>query len=87
MKHSLISKKLQIAHAQEWAQKLGIKCASVFENAETLSGGNAQKVVFARVIASEADIIILDHPTRGVDVGAKQEIYSHCFLLIILEHR
>ena len=76
MKHSLISKKLQIAHAQEWAQKLGIKCASVFENAETLSGGNAQKVVFARVIASEADIIILDHPTRGVDVGAKEEIYD-----------
>ena len=41
-----------------------------------LSGGNQQKVVFARALASQSDILILNHPTRGVDVGAKEEIYS-----------
>ena len=41
-----------------------------------LSGGNQQKVVFARALASECDILILNHPTRGVDVGAKAEIYA-----------
>lgn len=75
-KYGFISKKKQIRHAQNWIKKLSIKCASVFENTENLSGGNAQKVVFARVIASSAKVVILDHPTRGVDVGAKEEIYS-----------
>ena len=41
-----------------------------------LSGGNQQKVVFSRALASEAEIVILNHPTRGVDVGAKAEIYD-----------
>lgn len=41
-----------------------------------LSGGNQQKVVFSRALASGADVVILNHPTRGVDVGAKEEIYS-----------
>lgn len=42
----------------------------------SLSGGNAQKVVFARALNSEAAVLLLNHPTRGVDVGAKEEIYS-----------
>ena len=42
----------------------------------SLSGGNQQKVVFSRALASESDIIILNHPTRGVDVGAREEIYT-----------
>ena len=41
-----------------------------------LSGGNQQKVVFARALASECEVLILNHPTRGVDVGAKEEIYT-----------
>ena len=42
----------------------------------SLSGGNQQKVVFSRAMASGCDIIILNHPTRGVDVGAREEIYT-----------
>lgn len=76
LRYGFVSKKLQAVHAEKWVKKLEIKCSSIFENVENLSGGNSQKVVFARVIASMADIIILDHPTRGVDVGAKEEIYA-----------
>ena len=62
--------------ARKWVEKLQIKCTSIYERIMRLSGGNAQKVVFARVMASAARILILNHPTRGVDVGAKEEIYS-----------
>jgi ABC-type sugar transport system ATPase subunit len=47
----------------------------MFQLVNNLSGGNQQKVVLAKWLASEADIIIFDEPTRGIDVGAKQEIY------------
>ncbi len=59
------------------AQKcnLMIKAASMNDNAESLSGGNQQKVVLAKWLASKPGILILDEPTRGVDVNAKQEIY------------
>ncbi len=62
--------------AREWIDKLSIKCTGMDERIMRLSGGNAQKVVFARAMASGARILILNHPTRGVDVGAKEEIYS-----------
>ena len=73
--HGLISQKKQRATAQEWVAKLGIKCSGVKEQVEYLSGGNAQKVVFARAIFSATAVLILNHPTRGVDVGAKEDIY------------
>ena len=53
-----------------------IKCVGSEQPVENLSGGNAQKVVFARVLSSNANVIILNHPTRGIDVGAKEEIYE-----------
>ena len=55
---------------------LQIKAASVKQNVESLSGGNQQKVVLAKWLASKPSILILDEPTRGVDVNAKQEIYN-----------
>ncbi|MDD3142326.1 MAG: sugar ABC transporter ATP-binding protein [Lachnospiraceae bacterium] len=74
--NGFITKKTQVSVAKQWVKTLGIKCSSVNEHVEYLSGGNAQKVVFARVIASGTNIIILNHPTRGVDVGAKEDIYN-----------
>lgn len=55
---------------------LRIKTPSIDEIVGQLSGGNQQKVVFSRALASGADILLLNHPTRGVDVGAKEEIYA-----------
>lgn len=72
----LISKKKQIEQGKKWIEKLNIKCSGYKELVCQLSGGNAQKVVFARVLASNSKVLILNHPTRGVDVGAKEEIYN-----------
>ncbi len=60
----------------EWIERLAVKCKDVNSPVQLLSGGNAQKVVFARALQSGCKILILNHPTRGVDIGAKEEIYS-----------
>lgn len=74
--NGLISKKKQIEKSNKWIKDLNIKCPSCKTDMNSLSGGNAQKVVFARALNSEATVLLLNHPTRGVDVGAKEEIYS-----------
>lgn len=74
--HGIVLKKKVDEQADRWIKKLRIKTSSKDAELISLSGGNQQKVVFARALASEADIIILNHPTRGVDVGAKEEIYA-----------
>jgi ABC-type sugar transport system ATPase subunit len=58
------------------AERLSIKTASVAQPAKSLSGGNQQKVVIAKWLMSEPSIFIMDEPTRGIDVGAKHEIYA-----------
>ena len=75
-KFGIISRKRINAQAREWIDKLKIKTRGPEELVIQLSGGNQQKVVFARTLVSTADILILNHPTRGVDVGAKEEIYN-----------
>jgi ribose transport system ATP-binding protein len=62
--------------AEDWIERMRIKTSGPKELMIQLSGGNQQKVVFSRALASECDILILNHPTRGVDVGAKEEIYA-----------
>jgi ribose transport system ATP-binding protein len=62
--------------ADKQIQKFNIKCSDRYQKVVTLSGGNQQKVVFAKCEQTEPDIMILDDPTRGIDVGAKQEIYE-----------
>jgi ribose transport system ATP-binding protein len=74
-RHHVLSDRERSNRAKEWIHKLSIKTSGPKEHTETLSGGNAQKVVFARVISGENKILILNHPSRGVDVGAKEEIY------------
>lgn len=64
------------ALAKEWSGKLGIRAASPDVAADTLSGGNQQKVAIAKWLAIAPKVILLDEPTRGVDVGAKSEIYT-----------
>ena len=61
--------------SQEYIEKLNIKTPSVDQIVGNLSGGNQQKVVIAKWLLNEPDIIILDEPTRGIDVGAKRDIY------------
>ena len=61
--------------AEEYRQKLRTKCPSVEQNVGNLSGGNQQKVLLAKWMFTEPDVLILDEPTRGIDVGAKYEIY------------
>ena len=62
--------------AGELANKVSVKALSIFDLASSLSGGNQQKVIVAKLLATTPDIIIMDEPTKGVDVGAKSQIYS-----------
>lgn len=66
----------EIQVAEEYRKKLNIKSPSVFQNAGNLSGGNQQKVVLSKWIFADPEVLILDEPTRGIDVGAKFEIYT-----------
>ena len=66
----------EIRTAEEQVKTLNVKCSSIFQKSINLSGGNQQKVMLARWILSKPDILILDEPTRGIDVGAKREIYN-----------
>jgi ribose transport system ATP-binding protein len=61
---------------QDWRAKIGIRGAATRAGILSLSGGNQQKVLFARALASDADLILMDDPTRGVDIGTKRDIYE-----------
>ena len=71
----IIDKDKEYTAAQEYKEKLRTKCTTVQQNVGNLSGGNQQKVLLAKWMFANPDIMILDEPTRGIDVGAKYEIY------------
>ncbi len=75
-KWGFISQKKMVDQAKNWIERLRIKTPGYKTLVNELSGGNAQKVLFAKMLASRSEIVILNHPTRGVDVGAKEEIYQ-----------
>ncbi len=64
------------ATANQYVDELAIKTPSVEQKTKNLSGGNQQKVVIGKWLAADTDILIFDEPTRGIDVGAKSEIYK-----------
>lgn len=72
----VISQKKMIKIADEYKEKLRIATPDVYRECRFLSGGNQQKVVLAKWLSADSDILIFDEPTRGIDVGAKMEIYA-----------
>jgi L-arabinose transport system ATP-binding protein len=67
---------LERRNAEEFVRKLSIRAASLGQPAQDLSGGNQQKVVLARSLSGQVRVMLLDEPTRGIDVGAKSEVYA-----------
>jgi ribose transport system ATP-binding protein len=59
-----------------WIDELAIRCGSPDQRVADLSGGNQQKVALARLLHQDADVFLLDEPTRGIDIGSKAQIYA-----------
>jgi len=72
----LIDAAREAALADDWRRRINIRTPDVANNILSLSGGNQQKALFARAFGSDAAIVLMDDPLRGVDVGTKQEIYA-----------
>jgi len=75
-KNFIIDEHAERKAANEYRQKLRIRTPSIYQDAVNLSGGNQQKVVLAKWLFANPEVLILDEPTRGIDVGAKYEIYT-----------
>jgi putative multiple sugar transport system ATP-binding protein len=73
---AVINTSLEHQVAQAYREKLGIRCSGVGQKTVNLSGGNQQKVVLGKWLFTSPEVLILDEPTRGIDVGAKYEIYT-----------
>ena len=76
MKLGFMNRRKENAVAEDYRQKMRTKATSVHNTCGSLSGGNQQKVVLSKWLYTQAEILILDEPTRGIDVGAKYEIYQ-----------
>lgn len=75
-KKGWLNEKNEAQLSKELAEKVHVKATSIFELASSLSGGNQQKVAVAKLLTADLDVIILDEPTKGVDIGAKSAIYE-----------
>lgn len=72
----LLRRQMERVTADRWIRKLDIRLRSIEQTARELSGGNQQKVIIAKWLFRNASILMLDEPTRGIDVGAKAEVYT-----------
>ncbi|MBS4207398.1 ATP-binding cassette domain-containing protein [Bacillus sp. FJAT-50079] len=72
----LVNRKQELIWAERQKENLSVRCSSVNQNITELSGGNQQKVIIGRWLAADSNLFIFDEPTRGIDVGAKSEIYK-----------
>jgi putative multiple sugar transport system ATP-binding protein len=75
-KNGVISESAETRYAEKYRAAMNIRTPSVFQRVVNLSGGNQQKVVLSKWLFAEPEVLILDEPTRGIDVGAKFEIYT-----------
>lgn len=75
-KGGVVNEPREMNATTDYREKLNIKCSSIMQQAVNLSGGNQQKVVLSKWLFAGPEILILDEPTRGIDVGAKFEIYT-----------
>jgi ribose transport system ATP-binding protein len=75
-RRGLVDRQAEARVAADWKSRIGIRTDDVRNPILSLSGGNQQKVLFARALASDAPIVIMDDPMRGVDVGTKQDVYT-----------
>lgn len=75
-KSIFIDRKSELKNARHFIDIIGIKTPSEFQKVKYLSGGNQQKVVIGKWLSADADIYIMDEPTKGIDVGAKKEVYE-----------
>lgn len=73
---SVINSKQELAIAEKYRENMAIKTPSLNQLVKNLSGGNQQKVILGRWLAADSELIIFDEPTRGIDIGAKYEIYK-----------
>lgn len=71
-----IDRRLQHRAAAEWIDVMAIRARSPSQRVRTLSGGNQQKVVLGRLLHQQADVLLLDEPTRGIDIGSKATVYE-----------
>jgi ribose transport system ATP-binding protein len=76
LRYGLIDQEAEAHAAEEWKERIAIRTPDTSNPILSLSGGNQQKVLFARALGSDADIILMDDPMRGVDFGTKQEVYA-----------
>ncbi|MDQ2092296.1 sugar ABC transporter ATP-binding protein [Marimonas arenosa] len=76
IRHGLIDPDAEAALGRAWQARIKIRTPDMNDNILSLSGGNQQKALFARALASDAEIILMDDPMRGVDVGTKLEVYD-----------
>jgi rhamnose transport system ATP-binding protein len=74
-KFGILTSRMEVSTVREWAGKLQVKALALDVRAGTLSGGNQQKVVLAKWLATLPQILIIDEPTRGIDVGTKSEVH------------
>jgi ribose transport system ATP-binding protein len=75
-RHGLADRQAEAAAAEDWRRRVGIRTPDLGLPILSLSGGNQQKVLFARALLTSAPVVLMDDPMRGVDVGTKREVYG-----------
>lgn len=82
IRNGFLNSRRETEDVLEYKERLGIKAPDIRREVKYLSGGNQQKVVFAKWLCADSDVYIFDEPTRGIDVGAKSEIYGIINMLV-----